>query len=933
MKRAVLIRKARAARELEHDRVRRAGRIGLLIAITLLAISAGALSIIGLGLSSLTSDLPDIARIEAQFGPRGAEQFHPLIALDRSAEHLLWELSHPGAAGAQWVSLGELPQHVLETTVQAIDPSFWSNSGYQLQGFIVVLDLRPADSITIRLVKTALQPIADLQLNSASRELRARMLAAELSRRYQKEQILTWFLNSANYGNGIYGVDAAALTYFDKHAEALALEESLVLASLLVDRESATASRLGRNAIELLRAMPHIPSSEFPRIRAAIYELDLSLLSPVSDQQGFRSYVMQQLQIALGEWAIHRSGLRVTTTLDLDLQRQVECAAHSHVERISGGSVGAILPARDGSTCVAATLLPALRPKDAGVDQHVAEFGVLVTDPKSGEMLALVGDPNRAISPGSTLAPFVYLSAFSKGSGPGTIVLDIAAEADHPAPSHGPVRMRTALANGYPHASLATLELVGKDNFLRTMRQMGLPSAVNYADLPTVEINAGEQGLRLQELAQGYGVIANRGLLTTSSAEELIAFSRVEEIDGTVMLQVEATERVVLSPQLAYLLVDVLSDNQARDLGQSRIFQIGRPAAMLSSSASELREDLAIGFTPRRLALVWLDGPGPMDLDISNGAAAIWHAVLRFATKDLQPEAWTIPAGVNELEVCDPSGLLPTAYCPQIVRELFIQGTEPTSYDNLYVPVRINRETGKLATLFTPLELIDELVFFIPAVGAEQWALDNGIPQPPEQYDTVYEKLVTDPLVDIRSPTPFATLSGAVSIIGDARSEGMDYFRLQFGQGLDPSHWIQIGEDNFTSVRTGRLGMWETLGLDGLFTLQLVAVGRDGVVKTAALPVAVDNTPPRVQILSPFAGQALTTSATVAIQVDAIDSFGIARVEILIDGRQMTVLEDPPYLYLWQTGERSRTATIQALAIDQAGNSAESEVVTVAITD
>jgi hypothetical protein len=322
-----------------------------------------------------------------------------------------------------------------------------------------------------------------------------------------------------------------------------------------------------------------------------------------------------------------------------------------------------------------------------------------------------------------------------------------------------------------------------------------------------------------------------------------------------------------------------------------------------------------------------------MDLDISNGAAAIWHAVLRFATKDLQPEAWTIPAGVNELEVCDPSGLLPTAYCPQIVRELFIQGTEPTSYDNLYVPVRINRETGKLATLFTPLELIDELVFFIPAVGAEQWALDNGIPQPPEQYDTVYEKLVTDPLVDIRSPTPFATLSGAVSIIGDARSEGMDYFRLQFGQGLDPSHWIQIGEDNFTSVRTGRLGMWETLGLDGLFTLQLVAVGRDGVVKTAALPVAVDNTPPRVQILSPFAGQALTTSATVAIQVDAIDSFGIARVEILIDGRQMTVLEDPPYLYLWQTGERSRTATIQALAIDQAGNSAESEVVTVAITD
>jgi membrane peptidoglycan carboxypeptidase len=893
-----------------------------------MAVGVVTASAVGLMLRNFASGLPDVSKIEAQFGPRGAERFHPLIALDRTGAKLLREFIDPRTSEAQWLQFGEIPEHIIQSSLLAIDPDFWTNSGYRARGFQAIFNTEFTDSITLRLARTALQPIADLELAPSTREIRARMLAGELTRRYDKQQILTWFLNSASYGGDVHGVEAAALAYFNKHVADLDVEEGIAMASLLVDVMPSTEEEIRSRAIKLLVLMldgGQIDSLEFGAVRDAIRQLDLSPIIESRNEDGLGQVVAQQLDIFLGPWARNRSGLRVTTTLDADLQEQAECAALSHLERISGGSEGAIVAAQGGSTCVAATLLPALRPKDAGVDHLAADAGVLVTNPESGELLAVVGNLDRTISPGSTLAPYIYLTAFSQGSGPSSMVLDLQ---DGAQLEHGPVRMRTALANGYPLATQAILELVGKDDFLLTLRQMGYSSSGSYAELTAHEIAAGETPVSLHDLALGYGVFANDGLMVTSPADSLTVIRNVEDMDGTRLITVGSIDQAVLSPQLANLLADVMS---SRHSGQSHIYQIGRPSALMATTGSGSIQDLAIGFTPQRLVLAWLEGEAMEGMDLGNGAAAIWHAVIRFSTKDLAPQGWTIPAGVNEMEVCDPSGLLPTIYCPQIVREVFIQGTEPTHYDNLYIPVRINRETGKLATLFTPLELIDEQIFFIPPAGAEQWATNNAIPQPPEEYDTLYEKLVTDPLVDIRFPNPFETLNGSVSVVGEARTSDMDYYRLQYGQGLDPSHWIQIGEDTYRPVTAGRLGSWDTLGLNGLYTLQLLVVNEDGGVKTAAIPVALDNTPPLVQILNPIEGQTLNSSSSIALQVEASDAFGISLVELYIDGRLAAELEEEPFIYVWQTGSRTRSVAIHAIAIDKAGNTAESEVVVVEI--
>lgn len=928
MKRAPRILRARSKRTERQNRFRRLGRIGLSIVIAWMVIGAAALSAIGLVLRDIAADLPDVSSIEAQFGPRGAEQFHPLIALDRTGEKLLWESADARATQAAWLQLEDLPLHVIQSTLQAIDPGFWANAGYAAQGFQAIFNLGASDSITLRLGRTALQPITDLELSAATREIRARMLAAELSRHYEKSQILTWFLNSASYGGEVHGADGAALAYFNKHARHLTLEEAVVLASLLKPADLPSVERIRADAMQLLVSMleaGHVGSRDFGSAREALRDLDLSQVRETERSNSFRQLVAQQLEDFLGPWASHRSGLRVTTTLDADLQEQAECAARSHFERISGGSEGAIVAARGGATCVAATLLPALRPKDAGLDHQVTDVGVLVTNPQTGELLAAVGDLNREISPGLTLSPFIYLAAFSKGSGPGTMVLDLLEGSEQ---EHGPVRMRTAMANGYSLANRATLELVGKDEFLLTMRQMGLSSSASYAELTAAEIASGQSPMSPLELARGYSVFADEGLLVTSPLETLASIRSVDNMDGVRLITIEPLDQSVMSPQLAYLVVDALSSRAA---GQSHIYQIGRPSALLTTTGAGSLEDLAIGFTPQRTVLAWLAGREMEGMDLDNGAAAIWHAVLRFSTKDLSPLGWTMPAGVNEMDVCDPSGLLPTIYCPDIVREVFIQGTEPTTYDNLYIPVRINRETGKLATLFTPIELVDERIFFIPPPGAEQWASSNGLVQPPDEYDTLYEKVVTDPLVDIRFPNPFESLNGSVSVVGEARSADLEYFRLQYGQGLDPSHWIQIGQDTYRSVTAGRLGLWDTIGLNGLYTLQLLAVSDEGGVKTSAIPVTLDNTSPQVQIINPLEGQVLEASLAISVQVEASDPFGIARVEIHINGRLLAELEDEPFIYLWRPGSRNRTVSLQAIAVDQAGNSAESDIVMIEI--
>jgi membrane peptidoglycan carboxypeptidase len=187
----------------------------------------------------------------------------------------------------------------------------------------------------------------------------------------------------------------------------------------------------------------------------------------------------------------------------------------------------------------------------------------------------------------------------------------------------------------------------------------------------------------------------------------------VEDSQGNILYQYDRPQmRQVLSPQLAWLTTDILSDNPARwaMFGRPNVLEIDRPAAVKTGTTNDFRDNWTIGGTPQLVAAVWVGNNDNAEMEHVSGvagAAPIWHDIMLAYHKDKPVITWERPGGLVDKYVCDESGLLPTRYCPTVL-ETFIEGTEPKATDNLYQAFLINKESGKLATVFTPAELIEE---------------------------------------------------------------------------------------------------------------------------------------------------------------------------------------------------------------------------------
>lgn len=943
-------------------------RAGVLLAAAL-SLLAGAAGFIGaLAYDRVRQGLPAVEQIESLFDPAQAAAYRSTRFYDRTGRILLQEISNPPLPTS-------LPDSLEHAVVAFIDPSFWTNPGYDAAWLAEAVrqGLRgqavdPPPSITQRLVRNTLLPPGEQNLPLWLRALREAMLAAELTTRYSKTQILQWYLSSAPVGRAAYGVEAGARRYLGKSAAGLTLGESALLAAVL-DDPSLNPWEMPQQAkarqAQVLQAMQAAGWIEAEAAQAAVAS-PLALLPDEREEapagEAFAMAAQEQLQEVLGPGYVHRGGLRVITTLDYDLQLQAECLAQTQVLRLSGENPGTIAPASDGSACVSASLLPPLRPGDADVDHRLTGAAVAVLDPGSGEVLSLVL-PTGAELPsavrgqaGISLYPFVYLTAFASGYTPASMVLDIPttlrdadggvfAPQDDDGVFHGPVRMRTALANAYPLPAARTLQQMGVGAVLRIARQMGL-TTLEGPDAPRdVEGLLEDAQVDLLDLVYAYGVMANGGVMVGVPIGGGVAGGRgldpalvlrVEDAAGRAVYDYRPDQRVVLSRQLAYLMVNVLSDETARweTLGRSNVLEVGRPAGAMIGVASELRDNWTVGFTPNLAVAAWVgsrDGEVMQGVRALNGAAPLWNAVLRYATRDRARAGWAPPLGIGQVEVCDPSGLLPTEYCPTVVREVFIQGTEPTHYDTLYQPFRVNRETGKLATLFTPLALVEERVYLVPPPEATDWARQAGIEQPPQEYDTLYAPPF-NPDVNITAPESFTLVRGVVEVRGNVRPQDLDYFRLQYGQGLNPDRWVQIGDDTSRPVHSGKLGVWDTSGLNGLYTLQLLAVLEDGRVETTAVQVTVDNQPPEVHLVLPQPGQVFSWPADeqVVIQADVSDEVGIDRVEFFVDSQGVAAASMPPYSMRWELG-RAGEHVVFVRAYDTAGNRADSERVRIRV--
>lgn len=894
--------------------------------------------------ASFSRDLPSIETLPVLMDREQGELLNPTRVVDRSGEVTLYTYEEPDAP-RRFLSIDPQEQEfispqLVRAATAVYDPDFWSNPGYRLDA-----GLNPEpQTIAEKLV-------SDLLLGSEgpspARALRMRLLAGQVVSSFGRAKVIEWYLNSAWFGRYAYGAESAAQLYLGKSAMGLTLAESALLSAVLrspalnpIDAPQ-TALEMQRALLRDMLAEGIINREEYDLAVAENIVITGSQKRADTFAEGFIRQVEKQLEPEIGTQRLQRGGLIVRTTLDANLQEQLVCTTATQLMRVQYSNVTGVAPG--GLDCRADLLLPTQSFSGLSVE-GLAAAGV-VMDPATGEVLAylepmtVTGERLRdsGYQPGTLLSPVVALSAFSRGYSPASLVWDIPSGRDTDGLDdaltyHGPVNLRGALANDYISPIVRLIDEVGADNVWRSAALIGVDALVELPNSAFPLFSGSETSLL--QLGTAYSTFANMGRRSgrLDAVNGAIVPETVLEIttnSGGVVRKLSTPQStVIVSEPLAYLVNHVLSDESARwpSLGYPNALEIGQTVAAKIGNADDHRQVWAVGYNPNRLVLVWMGNRGTADAQLPEQVAAgLWHAMYKYSTRGIQFGGWAIPAGITEMKVCSPSGMLPTADCPVVVSDIFLFGNEPSTPDTLYITSRVNRETGLLATVFTPPELVEERTYMDVPAEARGWAAAAGIELAPQYYDAIQMQRV-DPLVKISEPVLFSVVSGRVNILGTAAITDFDSYQVQVGEGINPSAWQQLGSSATKPVTDGSLAVWETTDLNGLYAIRLSVVDGQRNIHTAIIQVTVDNTPPAGRITYPEDGstvQPLRGGVTLNALVE--DQVGITRVEWWADGRLALRQNSAPFVYQLEAVSGSHSVYLKIW--DSAGNQATTEVV------
>lgn len=849
---------------------------------------------------TVTANLPDYAELSRVNNPDDFTPTQILAWTDASQQQtiLIDEIIDPLNGQRQWLTLDQIPQSALDAAIAAEEPDFW-NGRFTLwqagQQFIAFVTENGAEPENLPLVQQLVrdQWVQPTQ-SSARQKLDELLLSHRAASLYGREQILEWYLNTHYYGNLAFGIEAAAQVYFGKPASDLTLAEAALLAgstSAVNPFDTPEQAKIKQEAV--LTAMIETGTISQASALAAL-ATPIQFAARAVDRQGviaphFARYVRDELEHRFGPALLLSDGLQIYTSLNLEVQGQTECVARAQVNRLSG-QIGPVLPADELAACQSLAFMPPPDTAVLGINQSVNNAAVIVLDAKTAEIRALVGSVNYwdetidgafnvAVDgrrqPGTAFTPFTYLTALSQGYTAATMVLDVPSDfstattsTTDAAPAayqpqnadgqfHGPMRLRQALGSDYFVPAVQTASWVGMDRIISTARSLGLTTLAPTPGSYDLSLNLGGGEVSLLDMTYAYSVLANMGVMTGQSGAtanrplDPVAIVRVETQAGDVLYDYyeQVQQRDILTPQLAYLMNDMLADRSARctAFGCPNMMELpaNRPAAVKTGTTNDFRDSWTIGYTPQLVTGVWVgnsDNRTMAGVSGTAGAAPIWQAVMAWALQEEPVSLWAQPPGLVETAVCDTSGLLATNVCPTVA-ELFIQGTQPTIYDTIYQEFAINRETGRLATIYTPSELVENRIYKVYPETAAAWAEANGVERPPTEYDTISLAGSGSPDAQITIPQPLAIISGTVTIRGTARGDDFAYYRLAYFPGLLPTTLQSIAE-NVTEARTNELlAIWDTSNLNGLYTVLLTVVGEDGRFQEVTLPVTIENLP------------------------------------------------------------------------------------------
>ncbi|MCC6453743.1 MAG: transglycosylase domain-containing protein [Caldilineaceae bacterium] len=717
----------------------------------------------------LLSDLPPVSAAAQRL-------ISPTTQIVDRQGRVLYEVLDPDAGKQINLDLDALPSACIEATLATEDSRFYHHPGvdpiaiaraawqnFRAGGGVV----SGASTLTQQVARNLLLPVNERYEQSLRRKLREAWLAWRLEQHYSKDQVLALYLNQMYYGNFAFGIEAAAEIFFGKPAPQLSRAECALLAGLvqyptgynpLLDPDAAKARQL--TVLRLMIQAGYLDTAERDLIAAEPLRYRSRLFDIKAPH--FVMYVQDQVLQRVGAEAVRAGGLRVITTLDLDLQLEAESSLRYRLD---------LLNCRIPGLCDAKT----------DPNRRVDNAAAVILDANSGDILTMIGSPNyfdariqgnvnAAVAlrqPGSAIKPFTYAAALdpawaeSQGLAPltaGTILPDLPATfytrdekggnvpyqpLNYDRLFHGPVSVRTALASSYNIPAVRTLDYVGVDTLRQLATQAGISS---FTDEYGLALTLGGGEVKLLDLATAFGVfkegrrLDTRAILDIQRQDEngvwhsLLGKQAVEP--GTHAESGRTTNSTqVISPEAAYLITDILSDPTARipAFGEGSILELPFPAAVKTGTTTDWRDNWTIGYSTQRIVGVWVgnaDNTPMLDVSGIDGAGPVWHDLMLAAHPSTPPD-FIRPDDIVELPICAPSGLLPSRDCRRIRNERYIAGTEPTQEDNQFVPLIIDQATGLLASDETPSTRRSERVYWLLPPEYHDWMISQGIPLPP----------------------------------------------------------------------------------------------------------------------------------------------------------------------------------------------------------
>ncbi|MFP4323571.1 MAG: transglycosylase domain-containing protein, partial [Anaerolineales bacterium] len=770
-----------------------------------------------------------------QIGDRAAA-FETTIIYDAEGNELA-VYNDPQGGQRVSVSLEEISPFLIHATVSTEDETFYENPGFSIYGIIraIVRNLETggqgggASTITQQLTR-ALVLEADLAAQRTSnRKIQEIIVAAEIARRYSKNEILEFYLNEIYYGNLAYGAEAAAQTYFDVSASELNIGQAALLAGLPqapalwdpVQNRSAAIARMD----EVLRLMTEANGDGCIQMQHAGYDqqpfcvteaelndeysLDIALVQAATFEAPefdityphFVNYVYQRLEDSYDPQTIYGSGFRVYTTIVPSVQEAAQQAVVNEIPITPGANNGAVV---------------AIRPSDGAI---IAMVGSADFDNEE-----IDGQVNVALTPqqpGSSIKPLVYLTSFEgfaeNGENvhhyPGTIIWDVPTCYNGYCPTNfslrtnGPVTARFALGQSLNIPAVKELAFVRPDRFASMLDRLG----VRQPDIGPVEAGLpaalGATEVYLFDMVQAYATLANGGV-----RQQPFSIRRIENVDGDLVF--EAPENPegaqIVRPEHAYMVTDILSDLEVRLSNNLTI--PGRSTAAKTGTTNDNRDVWTLGYTPEMAVGVWVGRTDnqPMGSGVlgSNTAAPIWNTTMQAALAGVPAQDFVRPGGIVDVQVCSYTGAAYSeATCPngQPVNEIAFTGQSVPSADAGFVTtVEVDAFTGllpnsncpdttRLAT-FVDLDDLTAVEWINSSQPGQEWADARGIETPVSPPPT-QNASGPCPTVVISQPTSGQSVGGLIEIRGTVSVPNFESYQFLLANAdVNPEEFAPQGQ-------------------------------------------------------------------------------------------------------------------------------------------